>query len=178
MSNFISLHNQTVFSLLDSLCTMQGLFDRAKELNQSAIAITDHGSLAGAWDALKASKKSGVKLIIGCECYFTDDTDIISPKLSHLVLLAKNAVGYKNLLTLNKLAFDQGKVAGNKVYPIVDWKLLEKYNEGMICLTACGNGILSQDLAFGEIDKAEQKITILLEENEKLVEKEYNKLED
>lgn len=163
MSNFVSLHNQTVFSLLDSLCSVQGLFGRAKELNQTAIAITDHGTLAAAWDALKESKKTGIKLIIGCECYFTDDVANINQRLSHLILIAKNSIGYKNLLTINKLAFDQGKVAGNKVYPIIDWNLLKKYNDGLICLTACGNGILSYDLANGNVDDAESKLLQLKE---------------
>src|SRR5574337_471712 len=73
MTDFVSLHNQTEFSILDSLITPKGLFKKAKELGQTAVAITDHGSLAGAWDAWKASKDTGVKLIIGCECYFQDD---------------------------------------------------------------------------------------------------------
>ena len=70
MTDFVSLHNQTDFSILDSLSSVKDLFRRAKELEQKAIAITDHGSLACTWDALKASKETGVKLIIGCEFYF------------------------------------------------------------------------------------------------------------
>lgn len=163
MSNFISLHNQTVYSLLDSLCSVQGLFERAKELNQSAIAITDHGSLAAAWEALKASKKTGVKLLIGCESYFIDDVKNQENKLRHVIFIAKNVIGYKNLLTLNKLAFDQGKIGGNKVYPIVDWNLLKQYTEGLICLTACGNGIVAQQLSIGDIDNAEKTLLKLKE---------------
>ena len=65
MTDFVSLHNQTDFSILDSLISTKALFHRAKELGQNAIAITDHGTLASAWDAFKASKETGIKLIIG-----------------------------------------------------------------------------------------------------------------
>jgi DNA polymerase-3 subunit alpha len=155
MTDFVSLHNQTDFSILDSLISPKALFNRAKELGQSAVAITDHGTLAAAWDALKASKDTGVKLIMGCECYFLNDATQTDDKFRHVILLAKNAVGYRNLLTINKKGFDQGHFLGKRVYPIVDWKLLEQYHEGLICLTACGNGILSQLLTNGKFDEAE-----------------------
>jgi DNA polymerase III subunit alpha len=158
MTDFISLHNQTDFSILDSLISTKALFQRAKELGQSAIAITDHGTLASAWDAFKASKETGVKLIIGCECYFVNDVANTSEKFRHIVLLAKNAVGYRNLLTLNKKAFDQGLFLGKRVYPIVDWKLLAQYTEGLICLTACGNGIVSQLLMNKKFEEAGQTL--------------------
>src|SRR5579863_5992626 len=106
MTDFVSLHNQTDFSILDSLISPKELFKRAKELGQTAIAVTDHGTLAGAWDSWKASKDTGIKLIIGCEFYFTNDTTNVDEKLRHVILLAKNAAGYRNLLTLNKKGFD------------------------------------------------------------------------
>jgi DNA polymerase III subunit alpha len=158
MTDFVSLHNQTDFSILDSLISPKALFNRAKELGQTAVAITDHGTLAAAWDALKASRDTGVKLIMGCECYFLDDATKTDDRFRHLVLLAKNAVGYRNLLTINKKGFDQGHFLGKRVYPIVDWKLLEQYSEGLICLTACGNGILSQLLINGKFDEVDQTI--------------------
>lgn len=158
MTDFVSLHNQTYFSILDSLVSPKGLFTRAKELGQTAVAITDHGTLANAWDALKASKETGVKLIIGCECYFSNDHENTDEKFRHLILLAKNHVGYKNLLTLNKKAFDQGSFLGKRVYPVVDWKLLNTYKEGLICLTACGNGIISQLLTNGKFEEAENTL--------------------
>ena len=158
MTDFVSLHNQTEFSILDSLNTPKGLIKRAKELGQKAIAITDHGTLAGAWDAWKASKDAGVKLIIGCECYFQDDASNVSEKFRHIVLLAKNAVGYRNLLTLNKKGFDQSSFVGKRVYSVLDWKLLEQYSEGLICLTACGNGIVSQLLMNQRPDDAEKAL--------------------
>lgn len=154
MIEFVSLHNQTDFSILDSIVSPKALFQRAKELEQTAVAITDHGTLASAWDALKASRDTGVKLIMGCECYFVNDATNINEKFRHIILLAKNAVGYRNLLTLNKKGFDQGAFFGKRVYPIVDWKLLAEHTDGLICLTACGNGIISSLLMNKKFDEA------------------------
>lgn len=158
MTDFVSLHNQTEFSILDSLITPKALFKRAKELGQTAVAVTDHGTLASAWDAWKASKETGVKLIIGCECYFQDDAANVNEKFRHIILLAKNAVGYRNLLTLNKKGFDQSSFVGKRVYSVLDWNLLSQYSEGLICLTACGNGIISQPIMKGKIDEAERTL--------------------
>jgi len=158
MVEFGSLHNQTSYSILDSLVEVKALFKRAKELGQSFCAVTDHGTLAGAWDSWKASKDTGVKLIIGCECYFQDDATNVNEKFRHIVLLAKNAVGYHNLLTINKKGFDQNSFVGKRVYSVIDWKLLEKYSEGLICLTACGNGIISQLLMNQKVDEAEKTL--------------------
>lgn len=142
---FVSLHNHTQYSILSALSLPKDLFNKAKELNQPAIAVTDHGSFAGLWESYKVSKETGVKLIAGIEIYFQHELGS-SEKFKHLTLLAKNAVGYRNLLTLNKFAYDQGfKVSKTKkVYPIVTWDLLEKYSEGVICLTGCGSGIIAQ----------------------------------
>lgn len=158
MTNFVSLHNQTSYSLLDSLIQPNQLFNRAKEMGMSAVAITDHGSIGAAWDALKASKETGVKLIIGCEFYFVDNASEIKGKFRHIILLAKNAIGYKNLLTLNKKGFDQGSFIGKRVYSLIDWKLLKQYSEGLICLTACGNGIINQLLMSRKFDEAEKTL--------------------
>lgn len=158
MTNFVSLHNHTDYSILDSLTSTKELFDRAKELGQTAIAVTDHGTFAAAWDALKYSNSTGVKLIIGCEYYFQDDNDKPAERLRHIILLAKNAVGYRNLLTINKKGFDHNSIVGKKAYSIIDWKLLEEYKEGVICLTACGNGIINQLLMNKKFDEAEQAL--------------------
>ena len=158
MTNFVSLHNQTDYSILDSLISPKALFNRAKELGQTAIAVTDHGTIASAWDSLKASRDTGVKLIIGCECYFVDDIANKADKFRHIIFLAKNAIGYRNLLTLNKKGFDQGSFLGKRVYPIIDWKLLAQHTEGLICLTACGNGIINQLLMNKKFDEAGQTL--------------------
>jgi DNA polymerase-3 subunit alpha len=155
MTPFVSLHNQTDFSILDSIISVKDLFQRAKELEQTAVAITEHGSFASVHDALKVSRDTGVKFIVGCECYFQD---VPESKLRHVILIAKNAIGYRNLLTLNKLGFDRGLSIGKRVYPTIDWELLKKYSDGVICLTACGNGIVSQLLMNKRYDEAEQTL--------------------
>jgi len=163
MIEFGSLHNQTHYSILDSIVSPKDLLKAAKSLGQTFCAVTDHGSLAAAWESFKASKEIGIKLIIGCECYFLDDISKVEDKFRHIILLAKNQVGYRNLLTINKKGFDQGITFGKKVYSVIDWKLLEQYSEGLICLTACGNGIISQLLSNGKFDQAEQSLLHLKE---------------
>lgn len=158
MTDFVSLHNHTHFSLLDALASPKDLFVRAKELGQKALAITDHGTLAGVWDAMKASKETGVKFIVGCEMYFVDDVAKKDDRFRHVILLAKNATGYKNLLSLNKEGFDNMSVFAKRVYPIIDWKLLEKYADGLICLTSCSNGILAQLLMKRKVEEAENQL--------------------
>lgn len=155
MTTFVSLHNQTNFSILDSLSSTKDLFNRAKELDQPAIAITDHGTFGAAWEALKISKTTGVKLIIGCEFFFSEKEE---DKLRHVILIAKNAEGYKNILTINRKGFDNNKFLSKKAISIINWEMLEEHSEGVICLTACGNGIVSQLLMRKEFDKAEETL--------------------
>lgn len=163
MTDFVSLHNHTDYSILDSLVSTKQLFLRAKEFGQSAVAITDHGTLASSWEALKHSRTTGVKLIIGCECYFHNDVSQPIDNLRHIILLAKNPTGYKNLLSLNRKGFDTNTIISKRVYSVIDWKLLEQYNEGLICLTACGNGIINQLLIYNKNEEAEQTIIKLKE---------------
>lgn len=138
---------------MDGLVKPLDLLQRAKEFGQKAFAITDHGTLAGAWDGLKAARKTEIKLIIGCEMNFADNFDDNVP-LRHIILLAKNAEGYRNLLTLNKLGYDNLIVAFKKAIPRIDWKLLQEYSTGLICTTACGNGIISQLIMQKNNEKA------------------------
>jgi DNA polymerase III alpha subunit len=151
---YVSLHNHTTYSIMDSLIKPIDLFERAKEIGQEAIAVTDHGTLSGMWDCLKASKKTGVKLIAGCEFYFVDDVANIEDRFRHIVLLAKNAEGYRNLLLMSKEGFDNNIILFKKVYPRIDWKILEKYSSGLICTTACGSGIVSQLINNKKFDEA------------------------
>ena len=161
MIDFVSLHNHSDFSILDSLAPVKELFARAKELGQSAIAITDHGSLAAAWTAFKLAQSMKIKLIMGCEMYFQDNDYNHDEKLRHIILLAKNAEGYSNLLTLNKKGFDQNVILGNKAYSVINWKLLEEHSAGLICLTACGNGILNQLLIANKMEDVKKTIVRL-----------------
>ena len=142
---------------MDSLIKPVELFKRAKELDQPAIAVTDHGSCAGLWDCLKASRDTGVKLIAGSELYFVDSVQDKEARLRHIILLAKNAQGYHNLLSLLKEGFDNFILSFKKPVPRVDWELLQKYREGLICTTACGNGILSQLINNKQVDLAKQQ---------------------
>ncbi|HDY68554.1 hypothetical protein LCGC14_0880670 [marine sediment metagenome] len=156
MDNYVSLHNHTTYSLMDSLIRPLTLFERAKELGQPAIAVTDHSTLAGAWDSLKASQKTGVKLIMGCEFNFVDNLEN-GGKIRHIILLAKNYEGYKNLLLASKLANDNYVIGFNKVVPRIDWKILEDCSEGLICTTACSGGILGQLINTRRKDEAKKQ---------------------
>lgn len=153
---YVSLHNHTTFSIGDSLLTPNALFEKTKALGQAAVAITDHGSLAGAWDGLKAAKKTGVKLIIGCEIYHVENTENEEAPLYHLVLLAKNGNGYKNLLKINKLGFDNYKVVFGRSISRVDWKILEENKDDLICISACGNSIIGQAIMANDLAKAKE----------------------
>lgn len=146
MSKFISLHNHTeVGSPLDGMNDVNELFIRAKEIGHPGIAITDHGTMTALYDSYKASMQTGVKLIPGMEAYFSDD--LSEKKSYHLVLLAQNEVGYRNLLKLNYLAY-KNQVSGymGKKTPRISWEHISEINEGLIALTACSNGLIGKTL--------------------------------
>lgn len=161
-SDFVNLHTHTTYSLMDSLIKPSELFKKTKELGQSAVAVTDHGSLAGAYDALKYSREAGVKLLMGCEFYFVDNFEQTG-RLRHIILIAKNAQGYRNLLHLSKSGFDNKIIMFKKVVPRIDWKLLEQYSDGLICTTACGSGILSQLINTRRLNEAREQAVRLKE---------------
>jgi DNA polymerase-3 subunit alpha len=163
MNKFCSLHNYSHFSLLQSLISPKDLFTRAKDLGQSAVAITDSGSLAASWDALKASRETGVKLVIGCEFYFRDSNENKEQRPRFIVLIAKNYTGYQNLLHLNKDGFDNPVIITKKVFPCIDWNLLRKYSDGIICLTGCANGIIGQLINNKNFDEAESSLKKLVD---------------
>ena len=157
MSDFVHLHIHSEFSLLDGANRIKDIPVRAKELGMDAIALTDHGVMYGAIDFYKACKKEGVKPIIGCEVYVAprlrfDKEPNIDNKYNHLILLAKNNQGYKNLSKLVSIGF----VEGYYYKPRIDLEVLEKYHEGLICLSACLAGAVNQALLNGETKKAEE----------------------
>ena len=157
MSKFVHLHIHSEFSLLDGANRIKDLPVRAKELGMDAMAITDHGVMYGAIDFYKACKKEGVKPIIGCEVYVAprsrfDKEPNIDNKYNHLILLAKDNQGYKNLSKLVSLGFTEGYY----YKPRIDLEILEKYHEGLICLSACLAGAVNQALLNGNNDKAEE----------------------
>ena len=145
--SFVHLHLHTEFSLLDGACRIDGLMDRVKELGQTAVAITDHGVMYGCIDFYKAAKAAGIKPIIGCEVYVArrgmeDRVHGIDNDPYHLVLLCKDRKGYENLCMLVSEAFLHGFYGK----PRVDLAMLEKYHEGLICLSACLAGAIPQYL--------------------------------
>lgn len=147
--NFVHLHAHTsIGSMQDAMTNVYEMFKKASELGQPALAITDHGTIAAAFDARKASKKYGVKYIPGCEAYFVDTVKDKKAKRRHIVLLAQNEVGYKNLLMLNWKGYQNYQYVGvmGKVFPRIDWEMLEEHHEGIICLTACGSGLISRQM--------------------------------
>ena len=157
MSKFVHLHIHSEFSLLDGANRIKDIPKRAKELGMDSIAITDHGVMYGVIDFYNACKEEGIKPIIGCEVYVAprsrfDKEPGIDNKYNHLILLAKNNQGYKNLSKLVSLSF----VEGYYYKPRIDLEILEKYHEGLICLSACLAGSLNQALLNGNMEKAEE----------------------
>ena len=154
--NFTHLHVHTEYSLLDGACRIDKIFDRVKELGQTAVAITDHGVMYGCVEFYKAAKKAGVKPIIGCEVYVANRTrfDKVSriDGSHHLILLCKNETGYKNLIKLVSAGFIEGFYSK----PRIDKELLEQHHEGLIALSACLAGEVPQALLAGDYEKAKQ----------------------
>ena len=138
---FVHLHVHTTYSLLDGACQIKPLVKRVKELGMSACAITDHGNLYGLKAFYDACRKEGVKPILGCEAYVArrsrlDKTDRIDKSGHHLILLAKNIVGYRNLMRIISAAHTEGFYQRTRI----DKELLEKHHEGLICSSACVAG--------------------------------------
>ncbi|MGN1384645.1 MAG: DNA polymerase III subunit alpha [Clostridia bacterium] len=154
---FVHLHIHSEYSLLDGANRIKDLPVRAKKLGMNAIAITDHGVMFGAIDFYKACKANGVKPIIGCEVYVAprgrkDKEPKIDEKYNHLILLAKNNEGYKNLAKLVSLGF----IEGFYYKPRIDKEILEKYHEGIICLSACLAGEVNQAILNNNIEEAKK----------------------
>ena len=144
--SFVHLHVHSEYSLLDGACRIRGLVSRAKELGQNAVAITDHGVMYGVINFYKEAKANGIKPIIGCEVYVAPnsrfDKNGRDDRGNHLILLCKNETGYKNLCMLVSLANTEGFY----IKPRIDMELLERYSEGLICLSACLAGIIPQKI--------------------------------
>ena len=157
MVDFVHLHVHSEYSLLDGMSRIKDLPVRAKELGMKAIALTDHGVMYGAVDFYKECKKNDIKPIIGCEVYVAPHSRFDKEAgrdngYNHLILLAKNKTGYQNLSKLVSLSF----VEGFYYKPRIDLEILEKYSEGLICLSACLAGSLSQAIIQGNMEKAEE----------------------
>lgn len=174
---FIHLHNHTHYSLLDAISTVDGLVNAAVENKMKAVALTDHGVMYGVMDFYNKARKKGVKPIIGCEVYVAQagsrfdkvkkniikradpddepsaDSDGLassSINYAHLILLAKNETGYRNLIKLCSI----GHTEGYYYKPRIDLEVLNKYREGLICTTACAGGVLSCYITRNDMETA------------------------
>lgn len=178
MKEFVHLHNHSHYSLLDAICTIDGLVNAATSDKMRALALTDHGVMFGALEFYKKCKSAGVKPIIGFEAYVVQegsrldksrnivtsiptaevvDKDLnknqiaqLSSNYAHLVLLAKNETGYKNLIKLNSI----GHLEGYYYKPRIDLEVLNKYKDGIVALSACLHGVISSYVVLGDIEKA------------------------
>ena len=158
MKDFVHLHVHSEYSLLDGACRSDRLIARVKELEQKAVAVTDHGVMNGAVEFYNLAKKEGIKPIIGCEVYVAAGSrfERVADRkgdYNHLILLAKNMQGYRNLVKLVSLGFTEGFY----YKPRIDESLLTEYSEGLICQSACLAGAIPQLILSGRIDAAEKK---------------------
>jgi DNA polymerase-3 subunit alpha len=155
MAAFVHLHVHSEYSLLDGAARIEQLPRQAKQLGMSALALTDHGVMYGVIAFYKACIEEGIKPIIGCEVYMASGS--MKDKLSrteqptyHLILLAKNEVGYRNLMQLTSMA----QLQGFHYKPRIDFQLLSEHAEGLICLSSCLGGEIPQLLLKGKPDAA------------------------
>ena len=161
---FTHLHTHTAYSLLDGEGTIEKLVDRAKELGQTAMAITDHGNMYGVIDFYECALKNGIKPIIGCEVYVAarsrfDKTHELDSQSCHLILLAENNIGYHNLMKIVSTGF----IDGFYYRPRVDMEVLRENSEGIIALSACMAGVLSRQLLVGNYAEAKRKAEEFIE---------------
>lgn len=157
--NFTHLHTHSHYSLLDGLAKIDDLVAKAKEYNMRSLAITDHGVMYGVIEFYQKCKKAEIKPIIGVEVYIAPNglhnkRAKIDEERFHLVLLAKNNEGYKNLIELTTIAH----LEGFYYKPRIDWEVLEKYHKGLIALSACLGGEIPSLIKAGNLLKAELRI--------------------
>jgi len=152
--SFTHLHLHTEYSLLDGACRIPKLVERIKALGMTSCAITDHGVMYGCIDFYSAMKDAGIKPIIGCEVYVCRDRldkSAANREYSHLILLCENNTGYQNLMKL----VSEGFLTGYYYRPRIDYNLIRRHSEGLICLSACLSGDLPKLLLQGRYDDAE-----------------------
>lgn len=153
MTDFVHLHLHTEYSLLDGACKIDNLIGYCKKNGIDTVCITDHGNMYGTLQLAEKAYQAGIKYIIGCEFYMTADMhDKSSNTAEHLILLAKNKEGYKNLVQLDSMAF----VDGFYYKPKIDYKALKEHSEGVICLSACIAGGIPRRLLSGDYEGAKK----------------------
>lgn len=158
-SEFVHLHNHTDYSLLDAAQSVEMMCDRVAELGMDSIAVTEHGNLFSMIPFYKEARKKGVKPIIGCEVYVSIGDHTVRKRIPgqgfgyhHLVLIAQNETGYRNLIKLVSI----GYLNGFYYRPRVDKKLLKQYNEGLICTSACLKGEVTEYAYLGDYENAKK----------------------
>ncbi len=164
MADFVHLHNHSEYSLLDGLSKMEDMVKSAKQLDMKALALTDHGNLYGAIKFYKLCREYNIKPIIGCEMYIAkrslqDKEAGVDGEYNHLILLAKNLTGYKNLMELITIS----NLEGYYYKPRIDIPTLRKLHEGLIALSACVNGYVSAPLLAGQDEAGEKRAKELAE---------------
>lgn len=162
MSDIVHLHTHSQYSLMDGLCSPQELLQAAKDLGQTALSITDHGTLSGHRDMQKMAKEMGMKPILGLEAYISetdrfDKRDVRKREdntqvFNHIILLSKNQDGLKNLQKLSEIAWTEGFYRK----PRIDLEALSDYGDGLIVLSGCLNGMISKAIERGNTDRAEE----------------------
>ncbi len=150
MPQFVHLHNHSHYSLLDGASQIDDMIERAVEFKMPALALTDHGVLFGAVELYKHAKKAGIKPIVGCEMYVAKGKRTEKNGYHHLTVLAKNYTGYKNLVKLVSLAH----LEGYYYKPRIDFELLKENREGLIVLSGCLSGPVSEPIVNGDIESA------------------------
>ncbi len=158
--HFTHLHVHTEYSLLDGAITLPKLVDHAKSQGAKSLAITDHGNIFGAVKFFQLCKKAGIKPILGMEAYMAEDVTerVVEKKYYHLIILVQNEIGYKNLCELIAYSYKEGFY----FKPRIDYKTLEKYNEGLIITSACLGGHIAQLLKSDQENLAREKINWFL----------------
>ncbi len=158
-ADFVHLHVHSEYSILDGACRVPALAARAAELDMPAVALTDHGSLAGAVELYREAGKQGVKPILGSELYVCDDRAQQKKGNAHLTVLAASNEGYGNLIRLSSL----GYLEGYYYRPRVDWELLERYGKGLIVLSGCLSGRVCKALEENRPTDAEAELDRLVQ---------------
>ncbi|MDA3819546.1 MAG: PHP domain-containing protein, partial [Candidatus Delongbacteria bacterium] len=159
MRNFTHLHVHSEYSVLDGLAKTQELVNIAKEDGMTALALTDHGTMFGVKELYDNCRKAGIKPILGCEVYVAPRGRLRKESKEdragyHLILLAKNLTGYRNLLKLSTLSSKEGFY----YKPRIDNELLKQYHEGLIVNSACLGGEIPQHILHNRMDEASQRI--------------------
>ena len=154
---FVHLHVHSEYSILDGACRIPDLVARTAELEMPAVALTDHGSLAGAVELYREARKAGVKPILGCEAYVCDDHRVQTKGYSHLTLLAETDEGFSNLIRLAST----GYLEGYYYKPRIDWELLASHAKGLIALSGCLSGRVCKALERAAPDEAERELSRL-----------------